>query len=288
MPLSDTGAATISPVEDDSVDWTTIETVFCDLDGVVWLAHRAIDGSVDAIARIRATGRRVLFVTNNSAAVERDHEQALEAIGIPAVGDVVSSAMAAATLVEPGERVLVAGGPGVVEALVARGVEVVVNDGAGDPDGFDAVVVGLHRDFDFARLAVASAAVRSGARLIGTNSDSTYPTPSGLQPGGGAILAAVAAASGVEPVIAGKPNEAMVAVIERRLSADDRRYDGGRSLMVGDRPDTDGLFAQRLRCRFALVRSGVTRVGDRIVHAVAVDLDVADLRAVADRLALPV
>jgi 4-nitrophenyl phosphatase len=230
----------------------------------------------------------VLFVTNNSAAVERDHELALEAIGIPAVGDVVSSAMAAATLVEAGERVLVAGGPGVVEALDARGVEVVVNDGAGDPDGFDAVVVGLHRDFDFDRLAVASAAVRSGARLIGTNSDSTYPTPSGLQPGGGAILAAVAAASGVEPVIAGKPNEAMVAIIERRLSADDRRYDGGRSLMVGDRPDTDGLFAQRLRCRFALVRSGVTRVGDRIVHAVAVDLDVADLRAVADRLALPV
>ncbi len=177
MPLSDTGAATISLVDDDSVDWTTIETVLCDLDGVVWLAHRAIDGSVDAIARIRATGRRVLFVTNNSAAVERDHELALEAIGIPAVGDVVSSAMAAAMLVEPGERVLVAGGAGVVEALVARGVDVVVNDGRGDPAGFDAVVVGLHRDFDFDRLVVASAAVRAGARLIGTNSDSTYPDP---------------------------------------------------------------------------------------------------------------
>jgi HAD superfamily hydrolase (TIGR01450 family) len=275
-------------VNDTSIDWAVVDTVLCDLDGVVWLAHRPIEGSVDAIARIRATGRRVLFVTNNSAAVERDHERALEAVGIPAAGDVVSSAMAAAMLVEPGERVLVAGGPGVVEALVAREVVVVVNDGQGDPADFDAVVVGLHRDFDFDRLVVASAAIRAGARLIGTNSDSTYPTPSGLQPGGGAILAAVAAASGVEPMIAGKPNEAMVAVIEERLSMSGHRFEGAHSLMVGDRPETDGLFAQRLGSRFALVRSGVTSVTDRIQQGVSVDLDVVDLRAVADCLALPV
>jgi HAD superfamily hydrolase (TIGR01450 family) len=274
-------------VNDTSIDWAVVDTVLCDLDGVVWLAHRPIEGSVDAIARIRATGRRVLFVTNNSAAVERDHERALEAVGIPAAGDVVSSAMAAAMLVEPGERVLVAGGPGVVEALVAREVVVVVNDGHGDPADFDAVVVGLHRDFDFDRLVVASAAIRAGARLIGTNSDSTYPTPSGLQPGGGAILAAVAAASGAEPMIAGKPNEAMVAVIEERLSISGHRFEGAHSLMVGDRPETDGLFAQRLGSRFALVRSGVTGVAERIPHDVSVDLDLEDLRAVADRLALP-
>jgi 4-nitrophenyl phosphatase len=195
--------------------------------------------------------------------------------------------MAAAMLVEAGERVLVAGGAGVVEALVARGAEVVVNDGRGDPAGFDAVVVGLHRDFDFDRLVVASAAVRAGARLIGTNSDSTYPTPNGLQPGGGAILAAVAAASGVEPKIAGKPNEAMVAVIEERLSSAGHRFEGGRSLMVGDRPETDGLFAARLGSRFALVRTGVTGVADNVERVVSVDLDVADLRAVADCLASP-
>ena len=103
--------------------------------------------------------------------------------------------MAAALLVEPGERVLVAGGPGVVEALQARGVEVVVNDGTLDRSTieaapFDAVVTGLHRDFDYPRLRSAAAAVHVGARLIGTNSDPTYPTPAGLDPGGGSILAA--------------------------------------------------------------------------------------------------
>ena len=187
-----------------------ISTVLCDLDGVVWLAHRPIDGSTEAIAALQAAGRRVLFVTNNSAATVATQEAALAAIGVDATGSVVSSAMAAALLVESGERVLVAGGPGVVEALQARGVEVVVNDGTLDRSTieaapFDAVVTGLHRDFDYARLRSAAAAVHVGARLIGTNSDPTYPTPDGLDPGGGSILAAIATAGLAEPVIAGKP-----------------------------------------------------------------------------------
>ncbi|HYN32192.1 MAG TPA: HAD-IIA family hydrolase [Ilumatobacteraceae bacterium] len=265
--------------------WGHIDTILCDLDGVVWLAHEPIVGSVEAIAQLRASGRRVMFVTNNSASLRAHHEAALVAIGIPAVGDVVSSAMAAALLVQPGDRVLVAGGPGVVEALDERGADAVVNDGQGSPLGFDAVVVGLHRDFDFDRLAVASAAVRSGARLIGTNTDATYPTPTGLQPGGGAILAAIATAAGVEPIIGGKPHEPMADLIARLLSTPERPFDPTCAVMVGDRAETDGLFAQRLGCRFALVRSGVSQPETRIDDDIAVDFDLADLASVAARIA---
>ena len=77
----------------------------------------------------RRAGRRVLFVTNNSSATIATQERALADVGIEATGDVVSSAMAAALLLEPGQRALVAGGPGVVEALEARGVTAIVNDG---------------------------------------------------------------------------------------------------------------------------------------------------------------
>ncbi|MEL6894398.1 MAG: hypothetical protein AAFP84_22600, partial [Actinomycetota bacterium] len=122
------------------------ETVLCDLDGVVWLAHDPIPGSVDAVDRLRQHGRRVLFVTNNSMSLVGEQEAALERIGIPAAGDVVTSAMAGAALVDPGERVLVAGGPGVIEAVRARGATAIVNDGGRDLGRFDAVVVGLHRD----------------------------------------------------------------------------------------------------------------------------------------------
>jgi 4-nitrophenyl phosphatase len=281
MPSLSRCPATIGSVDGGRGSLDSIDTVLCDLDGVVWLGHEPIPGSVEGIARLRASGRRVIFVTNNSMAVRAQHEAALAAIGIPAVGDVVSSAMAAALLVQRGDRVLVAGGPGVVEAFEQRGADVVVNGPEVSPAGFDAVVVGLHRDFDFDRLAVASAAVRAGARLIGTNTDATYPTPTGLQPGGGSILAAVATAAGVEPVIGGKPHAPMADLIATTISTPDRPFDPTRVVMVGDRAETDGLFAQRLGCRFALVRSGVSQPGERIDDAIAVDFDLADLASLA-------
>src|SRR3954470_8601486 len=174
-------------------------TVLCDLDGVVWLARAPIPGSVQAIADLRRRGHRVLFVTNNSNPLLADSEDALQRLGIPARGDILTSAQAAALLLQPGESAYVAGGPGIVEALGARGVDV-----RGDGP-VDAVVVGFHREFDYDGLARASAKVRAGARLIATNDDATYPTPDGPIPGGGSILAAVATASGAVPVIAGKP-----------------------------------------------------------------------------------
>lgn len=233
-----------------------VRTVLCDLDGVVWLAHEPIPGAVDAIAHLRASGRRVLFVTNNSAALISGHEAALAAVGIEATGDVVSSSMAAASLLVAGERVLVAGGPGVVEAAETAGAHVVHNDGTDLDEPVDAVVVGLHRDFDYARLRVAGRAVLDGARLIGTNRDSTFPTPRGLEPGGGSIVAAVATVGGVDPIFAGKPEQPMADLVVDMVGAP-----AASMLMVGDRPETDGLFADRIGCRFALVESGVTGAG---------------------------
>jgi 4-nitrophenyl phosphatase len=223
-------------------------TIVCDLDGVIWLADHAIAGSADAIARLRASGRRVLFVTNNSSVPVSAVVAKLERFGIAAKGDVLTSAMAAARLIEPGKRAVVLGGPGVVEALEARGVQP-LRDGPAD-----AVVVGFHRDFDYERMKVASDTIRGGAVLIGTNDDVTYPTPAGPIPGGGAILAAVATGSEALPVVAGKPHPAMAALVREEVG-------DVNLLMVGDRPDTDGLFAVRLGCDFGLVLSGIVAPG---------------------------
>lgn len=234
-----------------------------DLDGVVWLADTVLPGAPEAVARLRAAGERVLFATNNSADPVGVQAAKLAGFGIPADDDVVTSAQAAALLVEPGERALATGGPGVTEALVARGVEVrdagdAVSLPVGAPLGVDVVVVGIDVDFDYARLRVASQAVRQGARLIATNSDATYPTPAGQVPGGGAIAAAVAYASGVEPVVAGKPHEPMARLIHERLG--ERRDQPG--IMVGDRPESDGAFAKTLSYRFGLVLTGVVGPDD--------------------------
>jgi HAD superfamily hydrolase (TIGR01450 family) len=242
--------------------------ILLDLDGVVWLAEQPIAGAADAVAALRAAGEPVLFCTNNSSQPVAEQEAKLAAMGIDAPGDVVTSAMAAMALVEPGERVLVCAGPGVDEAVAQRGATPVRTGAA------DAVVVGFHLDFDYGRLRAASDAVRAGARLIATNDDRTYPTPAGPIPGGGAIVAAVSYTTGVEAVVAGKPHAPMTALVRERLGRD--------GVVIGDRPHTHGRFAAALGYRFALVLSGVTGAGDLPVEP-APDLvapTLADLVAV--------
>ena len=236
-----------------------------DLDGVVWLADLASPGAADAIARLRSAGKRVAFVTNNSAFTVKEQLTKLRDMDIPASDDeLITSAQAAAALVEPGETVLVCAGRGVDEALQRRGVR------TARTGRVDAVVVGWHREFDYERLTAAFRAVRSGARLIGTNADPTYPMPGGPVPGGGSLLAAVVYAAEAEPEIAGKPNRAMVNLIRARV--------GAVEVVVGDRPSTDGALARRLSARFALVLSGVTD-SDNVPVEPAPDVVAPDLGA---------
>jgi 4-nitrophenyl phosphatase len=221
-----------------------------DLDGVVWLTGRPIPGVDEAVARLRGAGVRVLFATNNSAPTRTELHRGLARCGITAEdNDLLSSADVAAGMLVPGSSAVVLGGDGVVEALSRRGVEVVSAGPA------DAVVVGWTRSFSFDLLARASGAVRAGARLVGTNEDPTFPTPEGLLPGGGAILAAVATAAEATPEVAGKPHRPTADAITGRVAPGELR------VMVGDRPATDGALAAQLGIPFALVLSGVTREG---------------------------
>jgi 4-nitrophenyl phosphatase len=222
-----------------------------DLDGVVWLSGRPIQGADEAVARLRGVGAHVLFATNNSSPTRAELKRRLEHCGISAGDDdLLRSADVAAGLLQPGTTALVLGDDGIIEALGARGVQVV-------PEGpADAVVVGWTRGFTFDAVDRASRAVREGARLIGTNEDATFPTPDGLVPGAGALLAAVATAAGATPEVAGKPHRPTADAIAALVPTGELR------VMVGDRPSTDGALAAQLGIPFALVFSGVTREGD--------------------------
>lgn len=246
-----------------------------DLDGVVWLAGGAVPGSPEAIARLRAGGTRVVFLTNNSGPEVAGHLHALGAIGIPTdAADVVTSAQAAASLLARGSTAAVVGGPGILEALDSAGVRVVAPG-----DRPDAVVVGRSVDLDYDQLAAAATAVRQGARFVATNADPTYPTPDGPLPGAGALVAFVATAAGRNPEVAGKPHQAVVDLVRARV--------GVPTIMVGDRADTDGAFAHAIGCDFGLVLSGSTSRDDLPVAPApaAVADDLAAL--VAERLGPP-
>src|SRR4051794_39169266 len=235
--------------DDDPVE----PVIVCDLDGVLWRGDVPIPGSADAVAALRAAGRRVCFLTNNSSQPTSAVIAKLAGMGVPCdPADVLSSAQAAAALLAtdlvPGARVLVCAGPGVEEALAAAGFTPVPNDRELD-EPVAAVVCGFHREFDFGRLDRAAAAVREGARFVATNADPTYPGEHRVLPGAGSLVAAIATASGRTPEVAGKPEAATAALVRACLGDD--------GIMVGDRPSTDGALAQRLGWPFAMVLSGI-------------------------------
>jgi HAD superfamily hydrolase (TIGR01450 family) len=220
-----------------------------DLDGVVWRGREPIPGSAEAITRLQAAGRTVVFASNNSSYTAAELEAKLNAHGIRSLGHAVTSAQAAGALLHAGETVLVVGEAGVVEAVEAAGAVI-------RPVGpVDTVIVGITRRFDYAMLRTAAQALHGGARLVATNTDSTFPGPDGLEPGNGALVAAVAPPGGRPPdAVAGKPNQPMVDLVLGRY--------GPEGVMVGDRADTDGRFARSLGYDFALVLSGVVTEAD--------------------------
>ncbi|MSO36948.1 MAG: HAD-IIA family hydrolase [Acidimicrobiia bacterium] len=222
--------------------------IACDLDGVIWRGEEPIAGSAETIHALQNAGARVAFLTNNSSKTVAGVVSRLAEVGIQTdPASVITSAQSAVALlaesVSNGARILACAGAGVVEALEMAGYEVVSEGPA------EAVVVGWHRHFDFDGLDRASAAVRAGARFIASNDDPTYPTATGVQPGAGSIVAAVATASGQSAEIAGKPHPAMAALVRSRL--------GPTGVIVGDRPSTDGAMAIALDWPFALVLSGI-------------------------------
>lgn len=221
-----------------------------DLDGVVWLAGHAIPGSPEGLERLRDRGDVVAFVTNNSTPTISEYLARLHAAGIKVAEDeLVTSSQAAASVLQPGTPVSYVGGPGVAEALERRGLDVV-----GHESGPAAVVVGRSLRLDFDELAQAAKAIRNGAAFIATNTDATFPTPDGPEPGTGALVAYLQVGSGREAEPAGKPEQPMAELVKARIGQPD--------VVVGDRAETDGRFAVRVGSPFALVLTGVTRASD--------------------------
>lgn len=220
-----------------------------DLHGVVWRGDETVPGAPEAIATLRQAGAPLAFVTNSALRTPEQVGEKLARHGIPdAASLVVTSAMAAASLVEPGQRVLIVGSEGLWKAIEERGAEMVMTEPA------DAVIVGLTHSFDYADITRAMHAIRAGATFIATNDDSTFPDADRLLPGNGALVAAVATAAGVDPVVVGKPHETISAMVRQRL--------GDNGIMVGDRPETDGLFARAVGYQFGLVLTGVISAAD--------------------------
>jgi 4-nitrophenyl phosphatase len=245
-----------------------------DMDGVLWRGSEPMPGLRAFFETLGRLGIPFALATNNSTRSTGQYVEKLAAFGIAVEPDqIVTSAYATADyLLEeagPGVGVYMVGEEGLRAALTSRGFRLI-------EDGAQYVVAGMDRGINYEKLVTAMELIGAGARFIGTNPDRTFPTPEGLRPGAGTVLAAIAAASGVEPVIIGKPEPPMIQQALRVLGTATER-----TAIVGDRLETDILAGKKGGIRTILVLSGVAQREHLAESEIQPDWVVEDIRALA-------
>lgn len=229
------------------------DQLILDLDGCVWVGPEPIDGSVEAITALREAGKRVAFVTNDSRHALEDHVRKLWRLGVQAsLADVVSSGAAMQHLLaetRQGRTAYVIGTEALHRHVTDAGCRVL--NGTDLASRAEVVVVAGTEDLIYEDLRDAVLALRRGADFLATSRDPTLPMPDGLWPGTGAVVAAVEVGSGREASIVGKPEPQLF------LTALDRLGDG-RTLVVGDRLDSDIAAAAKAGLDSVLVLTGGT------------------------------
>ncbi|KAI1413732.1 4-nitrophenylphosphatase [Hypoxylon sp. FL1857] len=234
-----------------------------DCDGVLWSGDHLFEGIIETLEMLRARGKRVVFVTNNSTKSRPDYQKKLTALGIPSdVEEIFASAYSSAIYISrimklpaPKNKVFVIGESGIESELLTEGVpflggtdpalrrDITPEDFSGLADGslldpdVGIVLAGLDFHINYLKLSMAYQYIRRGAKFLATNLDSTLPMSQTFFPGAGSISIPLVNMTGQTPLAFGKPSQAMMDAIEGKF-----KLDRARTCMVGDRLNTDIQF----------------------------------------------
>ena len=230
------------------------EGFICDMDGVIYHGNKILDGVADFVNWMIRENKKFVFLTNSPERTPQELSMKLERMGLSVSADhFYTSAMATAEFLasqSPNCTAYVIGEAALSKALYDHGIY--MNDV--NPDY---VVIGETRTYSFEKIEKAIALVLKGAKLIGTNPDTTGPTERGIMPATGALVAPVEIATGKKAYFVGKPNPLMLRHGLRKLGCHSADI-----AFVGDRMDTDIIAGIESNVDTVLVLSGVTSVED--------------------------
>ena len=252
-----------------------------DMDGVLYRGSETLPGVQALFNELDHHGVPYRLATNNSMASAAQYVERLKGMSITVTPEaILTSATATRTWLHDnlGEhaRIHVLGMPALTEQLLDGTKFMLVDPDLAIPD---AVVAGLDREITYDKLRKAHRGIIGGARFIATNGDVTLPTEQGLVPGCGALIAALVASTGVQPVVIGKPE---VHLLDAAIA--DMGIAPQQCVMVGDRLDTDIVAGHNAGTQTVMVLTGVStraEIGSAIVKP---DLVFTDLPAVLDVL----
>lgn len=228
-----------------------IQSFIFDMDGVLWRGPQTLGDPAAIFSLIQSAGKSYAFATNNSTRHISGYAEKLTELGIPTTPDQIFTSAKATALVMAeryphGGNLFIIGEDGLEQSLADHHF----SSSAGAPL---AVVAGLDRQLSYTKLAQAAFFIQNGVPFIGTNPDVSFPTPTGVAPGAGSILALLQATTGISPEIIGKPQPTIFTQALEFLGTSP-----AQTLVVGDRLDTDIAGGIAAGCPTALLLSGVT------------------------------
>jgi 4-nitrophenyl phosphatase len=254
---------------------SSIRHLIIDMDGVLWRGDEPMAGLLPFFDFLKAQDIDYVLATNNSSRTPEEYTAKLACFGVrvPPEAVLTSSQVAAAYLASHSRgaaSVYAIGGDGLRQALEVQGFELATPDA----DSADYVVVGWDTRLTWDKLATAALLIHRGAGFVGTNPDVNYPTERGPVPGNGAQLAALEVATGVAPIITGKPEPPMYEEAMRRMKAQPKT-----TAVIGDRLDTDIAGGVRLGLTTILTLSGIAREDDLAGSSIKPDVICPDIGA---------
>jgi len=225
------------------------------MDGVLYTGSKPIKGAERAVEFLRKSGKKVIFLTNNSESTRASYMKKLARMGIIAREDeVITSGQVTADYIRkenPDARVFAIGGKGLIQELKLAGLKLV------RPDRATHVVVGIDQSLTYEKLRGGLKALLSGAEFIATNPDNLYPTEKGLSPGAGAIVAALERSSMRKAKVIGKPSSYMIRFVLKILG-----IKPNEAAIIGDQINTDIKAGRKTGLMTILVLSGVSKSED--------------------------
>ena len=249
-----------------------IRNLLIDMDGVLYRGQSALEGAAEFMAFVQERELGYLLVTNNSTLTPEEFHVRLAGMGMDVpperiMTSGVATAAYLATQAPPGTRVNVVGEPALVRELEKRGFVMGGRES-------EYVVAGWDKTLTFEKLKVATLAIRDGATFIGTNPDKTYPLENDIIPGAGCMLAALVAATDVEPLVVGKPETLALELALEFLDASPEE-----TAILGDRLETDILGGQRTGLKTIMVLTGISTAEEAAAYPTPPDWVFADLVA---------
>ena len=234
---------------------SNIKALILDMDGVIWKGDAPIGDLPATFNRIRERGLKFVFATNNGTKTPEEYQEKLRELGVEVEAwQIVTSALGIAFMLAQkhprGTKIFMIGEDGIRVALEEKGFEILSTEDAPQAQVF---VMGIDRTINFMKVAEATLLVRAGIPFYTTNTDKTFPTPRGEIPGSGSWLSVITSATGIEPIVAGKPFPFLMELSLERLGTTKEE-----TLVVGDRLETDIAAGQSVGCPTALVLSGVS------------------------------